>query len=524
MLKALIVEHEDRDYQLLAGMVEWSRFGVEPVGRCRDGIAAMEEILRLWPDIVFTEIRMPGMGGIELIRRVREHGLTCEFVVVSRYQRFEYARSAMRLGVEEYLLKPVERDELVRVLEKLVERDTARERRDMNERFLHTRRLLRNSFMDKFTMGEPPHSFTLESLNMKYHFNLKEGVFQSAIIALSGLPKEEQEVFLPAMAESMRARFDPICHEMIPFVQGCQRLTLTFNYAEDSGAKERIRELFDIVTEHLQKRGCADVKFSVGVGLPERNVRQLKHTLETAEQAVWCGFLRGLNRLYEYGSVMFDKLKVGDILTPALLGEMNRNAAILNAENFGRAVRGALAPVTPFTDPAVLIEISRAAVDAISAACREAGSEPVNRESIEKLFLRLGCETSLAGMTTDLTEWAAEQIGRCLEGRSDIRPVRNAKRYIAEHYMETVTLEQIAERVHLNPSYFSIVFKKKTGQNFSDYLTACRIDEAKRILRDTDWKITTVCEAVGYTDSKYFSRIFTKLVGLKPSEYRALRR
>jgi two-component system response regulator YesN len=524
MLKALIVEHEDRDYRLLSETVDWSRFGVETVGRCGDGISAMEEILRLWPDIVFTEVRMPGMGGIELIRRVREHGLSCEFVVVSRYPRFEYAQSAMRLGVEEYLLKPVERGELVRVLEKFVERDTARERQDMNERFLHTRRLLRNSFMDKFTMEEPPQPFTPESLNMKYHFNLREGVFQSAIIALSGLPKEEQEVFLPAMAESIRARFDPICYEMIPFVQGFRRLTLTFNYAEDGGTKGRIRELFDIVTEHLQKRGCEGVKFSVGVGLPERDAQRLKRTLETAERAVRCGLLRGLNRLYEYEFMTFDKLKSDDILTPFLLGEMNRNAAILNAKGFGRTVREAFAPVTPFTDPAVLIEISRAVIDAVSAVCKEAGSEPVSRETCEKLLLRLGCETSLADMETDLTEWAAEQLGRCLEGRSEIRPVREAKRYIAEHYMETVTLEQIAERVHLNPSYFSIVFKKKTGQNFSDYLTACRMDEAKRVLRDTDWKITTVCGAVGYADSKYFSRIFTKLVGLKPSEYRVLHR
>jgi two-component system response regulator YesN len=222
--------------------------------------------------------------------------------------------------------------------------------------------------------------------------------------------------------------------------------------------------------------------------------------------------------------MMFDKPAGSDILTPAFLRELHGSATLLDAESFGRFVRKAFAQVTSFADPAVLIEITQEVIDAISAACREAGSEPVTREAREALLLRLGCETSLADMATDLTGWAAERIGRCLESRSEIRPVREAKRYIAEHYMETVTLEQIAERVHLNPSYFSIVFKKKTGQNFSDYLTAYRMGEAKRVLRETDWKITTVCGAVGYMDSKYFSRIFTKLVGLKPSEYRILYR
>lgn len=88
--------------------------------------------------------------------------------------------------------------------------------------------------------------------------------------------------------------------------------------------------------------------------------------------------------------------------------------------------------------------------------------------------------------------------------------------------LKTLTLEETSKHVHLNASYLSIVFKKETGQNFSDYLTSYRIEMAKNMLRQGDMSIAAISEAVGYADSKYFSRIFTRLVGIKPSAYRAL--
>ena len=88
--------------------------------------------------------------------------------------------------------------------------------------------------------------------------------------------------------------------------------------------------------------------------------------------------------------------------------------------------------------------------------------------------------------------------------------------------MELVTLEKLAEIVHLNTSYFSIIFKKETGYSFTDYLVLCRIDQAKRLLRESDLSISEICEAVGYSDVKHFRRLFIKIVGAKPSAYRVL--
>ncbi len=522
MLTVLIVDKEQDARDWILHLADWDKLDAQVVGTCRNGVEALEAILRLRPDVVFTEVCMDGTDGLDLIRHAKEHGLACDFVIVSRFRRFEYAQSAMRMGVEEYLTKPLEASELERVLEKMRRRKQARESRDVDEQFFRTRQLLRNSFMETFTGLVPPKGFSLESLNQKYHFRLREGVFQSAIIVVDGLPEEEGEAFLAGLAESLRARFEPVCYEAIPFVQANKRLTLTLNYAPGSGAEERLPELLDILREHLRKQGYVHMTSCIGVGLPERDVSLLRHTLDTAERAVRCGILRGRNQIYWYGKLKFDAIKSDDVLTPTLVGEMRGSAAILDAEAFSYAVRNAFAPVSPCSDPAVVIDICHTAIDAVMDACVQAGYGEISEEEHLNILHRLGDATTLPGTITELLDWTGGQFERCIQERKSSRPVRAAKEYIAKHYMKTLTLEETSKHVHLNASYLSIVFKKETGQNFSDYLTSYRIEMAKNMLRQGDMSIAAISEAVGYADSKYFSRIFTRLVGIKPSAYRTL--
>ncbi len=520
MLTILVVDKEQEAREWLVHLVEQGRQEVLVVGTCCNGVEALEAILRLRPDLVFTEICMEGTDGLDLIHSAREHGLACDFVIVSRFRRFEYAQAAMRMGVEEYLTKPLEEAELARVLEKMGQRKRAKESQDVDEKFFQTRRLLRNSFMEIFTGLTPPKEFSMEALNEKFHFRLREGTFQSAILVVDKL--SEEGAILPGLAERMRARFDPVCYELIPYVQDNRRLTLTLNYANGSGVEERLAELPDILRQYLKGRGCSYKSFCIGVGLPERDVSQLRRTLDTAERAVRCGILRGRDQIYWYGRQKFDAIKSEDVLTPTLVGEMRGSAAILDADTFAYAVHSAFAPVSPYSDPAVVIDICHAAIDAIIDACIQAGYRAVTEQEHREILHRLGDATTLAETMSVLLEWTGRQFERCIQERRSSRPVRSAKEYIAQHYMNTLTLEEISRHVHLNASYLSIVFKKETGQNFSDYLTSYRIEMAKTMLRQGDMSIAAISEAVGYADSKYFSRIFTRLVGIKPSAYRTL--
>ena len=521
MLTLLIAEKDEEHLKHLLGLVNWGIYDFEVIGVCGDGITAMESILRMPPDLVFVNDDLPRLNGIELIGIIQEYGISCDFAIVSETESFEVARKAMRLGVEEYLLKPVDKNELVQVLRKYTERRKSAVGQDVNERLFCTRRLLRNSFMDLFTSPDAPEYYSIEYMNMKYHFKFREGVFQSAIILIKGSFGEENDDFLDSVIMDVRTRFDPMCYEVLPFIQGRFWVSLTFNYEKESGIGEMLPELYTIVKERLDKCGCDGTVFCVGIGVPEYTSTKLRRTLETAERAALCGILHGQNKLYSYGKQEFDNLSSSDILTPALLADLNNSAEALDIEGFENAIHSAFSLVSFRTDPGILIDICHVAVEAVVDVIKT--EEEMNFLSEQKEILdRLRSETTLGGIKSGLTAWARDLFARRLHEREYERPVREAVRYIKAYCTQPLTLESVAGRVHLNTSYFCTIFKKETGQNFSDYLTVCRINEAKRLLRESCLRIAQISSAVGYTDYKYFSNVFKRSVGMNPSAYRAL--
>jgi two-component system response regulator YesN len=231
--------------------------------------------------------------------------------------------------------------------------------------------------------------------------------------------------------------------------------------------------------------------------------------------------LRGQNKLYSYGKLEFDKLTSIDILTTTLLSDLKSSAEALNIKAFERVIRGAFSPVSFKTDPAIIIDICGAVIDSVVEVFQT--EDDTNSLPERKVILdRLGSETTVADTISDLVSWAQSLFSRRMKEREYVRPVREAMRYVEANCTQPLTLERVAEQVHLNSSYFSTIFKKEVGQNFSDFLTSCRINEAKRLLRESSLKISQICFAVGYTDNKHFSKIFTKFVGMKPSAYKAL--
>jgi|GEM_PF-2282589 len=522
MLTVIIVEESDWHRKHLRDLINWGRHGWELVGVFGDGLAAMEAIYRYRPDLVITNGKLTGFSGISLIENAQTHGLSSDFVIVEDTEDFEIALSVMHLGVQEYLIKPVSEDKLTHVLQKYSERRQALNGHDINEHFLQTRRLLRNAFMDSFTSINAPEHFSIDALNKKYHFQFKEGIFHCAVLVISSLPHEEEGTLMPTIVESIRARFDPVCHEMIPYVQGPGRATLIFNYDEGSKTRERLPELESIIKEHLRKRSCKEAIYSIGVGLPERDVRMLKRANETAERAVRCGMLREQNQQYFYEDLKFDKLAGVDLLTQTLMSELVSSAEALDINKYEKAVRNAFSPISVRSDPAGIMYISWAAVEAVVQAFRSSGENVISAQARKDILDSLGGYPTLLEMIAALVAWAKTIFDGCLKEREYSRPVRESKAFIKNNCTNPLTLEFVAEQVHLNASYFSTVFKKETGKNFSEYLTDCRIEEAKRLLRESTLNISQICTAVGYTDNKHFSRIFTRIVGIKPSLYRSL--
>ncbi|MEG2731993.1 MAG: response regulator, partial [Clostridium sp.] len=122
MLKVIVADDEEKICQLIVKLVDWTSLGMEVAAIASNGIEAMEKIISLKPDIVITDIRMPGYDGLELIKRAKSEGINTEFIIISGYRHFEYAQNAIRYGVGDYLLKPIKKDELMDALKRIGER------------------------------------------------------------------------------------------------------------------------------------------------------------------------------------------------------------------------------------------------------------------------------------------------------------------------------------------------------------------------------------------------------------------
>lgn len=520
MKSVLIVNHKPENINYLTTLVDWSKYEYRIAGTCSDGTSAYEFILRKQPDMVFIEAELQGISGLDVIERIHDHGLLTEFVVTGEKGIFEYAQRAMRMGVQEYLIDPVSEDDLVRILGKYYQDASNEHNKDVENYIFSTRRLLRNSFMRNYVSAEDHQKYSIDALNRYYHFNFKEGIFQVALIQLRNLPKDEESTFLPAVVSELRARFDPVCNEMIPLIQGASRLTLLFNYGENSIASKRIPEIRTVIEEFLKRRNCIYTSYSIGIGHPSHKADDLLNLLHTAERAAYCGTLRGSNQMFVFDQLTFDSVKVEDVITQEFLGELEIGVESMDFMRYETAIHNAFKRVTPQTDPEVVVMICRSAIMEVAKSCGD--SDAVTREEIRKVLYKVMNASSVSIIISALMDNAHSKLENAKKEREFSRPIREATKYIRKNFTKDLTLQDVADHVHLNASYLSMLFKKETGTNYIGFLTECRIDEAKRLLKDSSLSVAEICYAVGYTDKKHFSRLFIKRVGVRPTAYRTL--
>lgn len=526
MLTALIVEDERHIFRLISKLVDWSALNISLIGHCENGRLALEFISSRHPDIIITDIRMPGMTGLELIRRVREQGTLCDFIVISGFRDFEYARTAMSYGVEEYLLKPVNAEELTAALTRISARVKDRVLpHNARQSLFQTRRLLRNSFMDRLTTPSIEIDLSPAALREQYHLLFRDGFFQAMIVSLANVPESFAGHLLPAIVEDLRALLDAPCFEIVPFIRSSSEIMFLMNYEAELDILPLLEQAPTVIQACLDSNGSWTTPFVVGIGLRESRAQLMRRTFVTARRAACCGILYEGRTLYLLEQMRFSSLRPETVLIPEYRTRLRSAAENLNTQDFMGAIAQGFAKLPPDCDPEAFVELCHCVIDTVlDVFPREDADSGLSAVEVFRTILNPAELRSLPEAQRTLTNWAEQSIAKSLHERrqSGSHPIREAKAYISAHYMEPLSLDLIAAHVHLNPSYFSICFKRETGQNFSNYLADFRVEAAKRMLRDGSKSVAAVCEAVGYTDSKYFSKIFTRIVGVTPSKYKSL--
>lgn len=532
MLNILIADDEQKICQLIEKLIDWPGLNMQVAGTASNGMEALEKIQSLHPDIVITDIRMPGYDGLELIRLGKEYSPKTEFIIISGYRHFEYAQTAIRYGVHAYILKPIKKDELTEALRKLgnkFQENTARKNSEEQlKQTLNTdKQALRRTFLSDVVLRRRRDrlSWPMDKINQEFRYSFSSGEFCIAVLKMDG------QVFEPTQSQGFMA--DKVEHAaarlLKDWVNDYEVISLGgfyyFLLQVDPEQRNGLRRQMKLLLDELRVQGDIVQDFAVTIALGKScgELSDLEASLETARWNIEERLILGTGKLYE--NEVLEKPQ-GQFTE---FSEFSRqfSLALESLEVF--PVRDCLRHLKE----QLLAEEGISGHEILQTAKEVIGFYVFSMKKYQIELDEGTAETLTAG--TENCASAAELLD-CLirtlmlsyekaaerKRQKENRPIRIVKQFIAAHYQEALTLEQVSAAAGLSPAYFSTVFKKDTGMTFLEYLSGVRMDAAKQLLKETNRTIADICAAVGYSDVRYFTKSFTRYSGLKPNEYRKL--
>ncbi|USF26840.1 HTH-type transcriptional activator RhaR [Firmicutes bacterium ASF500] len=527
--RVLLADDEEEIRTGISRKIDWPRLGFSLVGEAGNGEEALELAEQLRPDVVLTDIKMPFMDGLELCRRLRQSLPAAKLVVFSGFDDFEYARQAVSMGVSEYILKPINAPELTAVLTKLREQlDRQRlERRDMEtlrRRYEESLPVLRELFYTRLLSGQlSPEQ--IRDRAVRYEIDLPQGLWTAALVHADapgdGGDAGRDELLLLSAQSFLEEHFS---------LDGCTARAVLFGdvialLVRLSGPDRAYPLLGELVRLSLLSQSYLGIPLAAGVGLPCQGPEELHRSVAGARSALDYRALMGGGRV----------IYIGDL-------EPQSTAALPFEEEDQRALSAAIKLGTPEQVEQVVrglmdrlkqagLSLSKChlfLLELVTCLVRLTRSGGVEVEAVFGANFTGAVSISDFSSLEELGRWLGE---RCLKlhallgkQRTDStwRLVEQAKTYIAGHYADgDLSVETLCSHIHLSPTYFSTLFKREMGLSFTAYVTQVRMEEAARLLRETDEKTYRVAERTGYADPNYFSYVFKKQFGLSPSKFRA---
>lgn len=534
MMKVVIADDEKRVCDLIQFLVDWEALGMEVVFVAYNGIQALEAIEKYKPDVVITDIRMPGYNGLEMIGRARSVAPEIEIIIISGYSRFEYAKEAIKFGVREYLLKPIRQEELTAALKRIRDEYSQRQQRmsdDEKLRSFEQKDLARTRstlfeevfFQKKLVRDE----LTIENLNTLYQYHFGHGLFQVVVLKIDGF-HEGRGKDLDFAEEKVRQLLPEFlgkeCLELEYYVEkGVFYVLLNFAREKHSMRKHLKALLAELL---LQKDILKDMDITIGAGEVFDEPRYIRESFKSALWSVEQRLIVGTHRVIES-----EAQRTSHLAESELFHNFNRNfTQVLECQDIGgvhreiRGLRDALLASREVTGHEIL-QMSKEVMNLYSLTMTK-GQFPT--EQLEELFETFNQGILSYGSVAEIFDYLetmlCDSFARMMEDKrlADIKPIREAKKYIQENFAGPITLEKVSEVAGFNPAYFSGLFKQETGSTFTEYLLKMRMEEAKTLLKETKLSVSSICEQVGYSDTKHFTKTFTKYTSLKPNEYRKL--
>jgi len=518
----------------------WEGLGFQCCGSAANGKNALELINNKKIDVVITDIKMPVMDGLELSRIIHQKDPDCKIVILTGYEDFSYAKTAIGYGVFDYILKPVDLNELSNTFGKLkTSLDNAREKnvlllsyeKKLKESLPYAVENLFKEILNKelTDLDEIEEKMDLLEINFKkpyfmcadYKVNCSEKV----------LPSSRDRIDIVDVKNRLEGFFSSKEINYI-LMTDIDSVGAIINFDSDAASYYQYIEylLLQSIAE-LKKllKNCTHYSLHISAGDVYRNILALPYSLKQVDllkekcffEMSECIYFAWKENLVLADSVPEYPYDIENKLTNAIL-EGNKQAGMQYLDEFFTVFLKNRLRVRPDYLKTVASQLLNILDRRFNKNNMSLGDLIGEYAPFTKLIDAQRSFADLKSCLQDIVNKVTDYINSINSSvkTSAHTAVKKAVAYIHEHYNTKITLNQVAEYVYLNASYLSIQFKKETGKNFIEYVKEYRMEKAKELLKKTDLKIYNICEMVGYEKQQYCSDSFKAYTGMTPLEYR----
>lgn len=524
--KVLLVDDEEEAIEAIRLKLEWETLGFKVIGSANNGVKALELVERLQPDVVITDIKMPYMDGLELARALNEDYQNIHIIIFTGFDEFEYAKEAVHLEIEEYMLKPINSQELSECLKRLKKTlDNEREEKLNVKKLEHYFNASLPMFQTNLFISLIEGRITeadCEKFLAAYQIHMTGPLFGCAVFHTSEhhVP-EGMNVLLLSMSveQEIRERIAEKWKSQMFTYLGNTVLVMELNSEEDVVA---FTDDCDRFCRWAYRVMGAVV--TAGIGRACDSLFTINQSYAGAREAVSYRVLYGTQRAINIGEIAPTEQEISVQSEDTKMHALFKTINLGSREEIEKAAQSEIEKL--HRNAKTVSQYKLATMEMVGAFYRFCANNFIDFKDycaeVENPYEKVPemDESTLKGWIVNSAVAISEELKNARNTTSR-RIVEEAKGIVRDRYMQPeLSLDTVCSELGVSNSYFSSLFRKETGKTFISWLTDYRMDHAADLMLETNEKSYKIAERVGYQDANYFSYVFKKRFGMSPSKYR----
>ncbi len=519
-MKVILIDDEPKILKGLSMLIDWEKEGYEVVKLCNNALEAIDYLKTQEVDLIISDVKMPHMTGIELVKNLRENGFDqTSFLIMSSYSEFEYVKDALKCGCMDYILKPIQVDELLEILRKVKSKSVEKSNNDENKEGLDEKNFTRNIIsIVKGKYDDVDLERVGQILELDCEYRYVELEVNEVLISKKFTNLEKRHIQRELYKHCSNFKGDKQIKSCLFDVSGVEnRFDIGFIFKVDSEISEI--DYFSEMKDYLSDK--MGMPILVLVGAVVNNFEDISASYESTVLSMMLQnydvnreVIFAYDRQKNDSEILLCKKSIDNLVKSIdtnNIEEINENIEVLYKDFIQLK---ASPDVIKLNINYFLFELVNIAIENNHDVDRERVTEFYNSHTFV-LGTKWGSKDHLIKFCLDYVEFLKD----CRKKTSNPL-ICEIEKDIKERYAENITLKELSKKYYVNSAYLGQLFQKSFGVSFKDYLNDCRIDESINLLVKTDMKVYEIAEAVGYKDVDYFISKFISKMGCTPTKYR----